>query len=117
MALAPPTFSQVRTHIRQRMHFMLSLSGVNRSSASTPISAAISLSCSDSGQRAKRSWRTRRRTFMTRSLFVSNVIPPALRCDLPVVYRQIHHFLYLYLTMMESNLQLSLQAPHFVHFS
>ncbi len=43
--------------------------------------------------------------------------PPGLRFDLLIVYRQINHFLYLYLTMMDSNLQLSLQAPHFVHFA
>ena len=43
--------------------------------------------------------------------------PPGLRFDLLVVYRQIDHCLYLYLTMMASNLQLSLQAPHLVHFA
>jgi len=77
MALTPTIFSQVRTHIRQRMHFTLSLSGVNRGSGATPISAAISLSCLDSGQRARSSWRTRRRTFITRSLFVSTASPSA----------------------------------------
>ena len=39
---------------------------------------------------------------------------PGLRFDLLIVYRQIYHFT-LYLTMIASNLQLSLQAPHFVH--
>ena len=40
---------------------------------------------------------------------------PLLRFDFLIVYRQIYHFFYLYLTMIASNLQLSLQAPHFVH--
>ena len=42
---------------------------------------------------------------------------PGLRFDLLIVYRQIDHFSTLYLTMIASNLQLSLQAPHFVHLA